>query len=91
MKLFNKTLLVKGLTNKTTKSGIILATDKYQDQKEVYIGYEILEQSEDCEKKWDKGDRIIMMTPHHSQTWHENLAPNKDLFIIYERDILAVV
>jgi len=90
MKLLNKTLLVKGITNKKTESGIILAAEVSPD-KEVYIYYVVEEFSEDCISGVKKGDKLIMFTPHHSQTWSEKLHPNKDLFIIYERDILAIV
>lgn len=91
MKLLNKTVLVKGITNKVTESGIIIAKDKYAEEKEVYIYYVVEEVAEDCTSGVKKGDKLIMFTPHHSQTWSDKLVPNKDKFIIYERDIMAIV
>jgi co-chaperonin GroES (HSP10) len=90
MQLLNKTVLVKGITNKKTESGIILASENQVD-KEVYIYYVVEDFAKDCTTPMKKGDKLLMFTPHHSQTWSEKLCPNKDLFIIYERDILAIV
>ena len=91
MKLLNKTVLVRGVTNKVTKSGIILATDKDANEKEVYIYYVVEAIAEDCVNDLAQGDKLIMFTPHHAQTWSDKLTDNKDLFLIYERDIMAIV
>jgi co-chaperonin GroES (HSP10) len=78
-------ILVKGITNKQTKSGLILATAV--DEPEKYIAFEILELGDEVSKPFKVGQQIICRTPFHLQGWY-NCNEN---YIIATQDVWGVI